>query len=338
MTDKHTTPDNSIIEKAPQSLNILVVMDSIASINYKKDSTLAMMWAAQERGHSMGYCQIHDLWLNRGELFVDAQPVSVRRDPNSFYSLGDSVTQPITDYDVILMRKDPPFDMRFVYATYMLDKAKAAGVLVVNDPESVRDCNEKLFATWFSDLLAPTIVSSKQSHIRKFIAEQEDVIVKPLDGMGGTGIFRLTKDSPNIGATLEMLTQLETLPIMAQRYLPEIKEGDKRVLIVNGVPVDYCLARIPTKGETRGNLAAGGQGVAMPLSDEERRLALAVAPTLVERGLMFVGLDVIGGRITEINVTSPTCVREINDQCGTDIATDLMLAIEAQHQSSSKSK
>ena len=210
----------------------------------------------------------------------------------------------------------------------MLDHAKAAGVLVVNDPQSIRDCNEKLFATWFSESMSPTIVTSKQAHIRQFIAEQQDVIVKPLDGMGGTGIFRLTEGSPNIGATLEMLTELETLPIMAQRYLPEIVEGDKRVLIVDGEVVDYSLARIPMKGETRGNLAAGGSGVAMPLTDAEREVALKVAPIVKEKGLMFVGLDLIGARITEINVTSPTCVREIDDQCGTDIATDFIIAIE----------
>ena len=254
-------------ENQKKSLNILVIMDPIEQVNYKKDTTLAMMWSAQDRGHSLGYCQIHDLWLDRGQLMVDTQPVTVKRDPEDFYTLGDKATASISDYDVVLMRKDPPFDMRFIYATYMLDHAKAAGVLVVNDPQAIRDCNEKLFATWFSDYMSPTIVTSKQAHIRKFIAEQQDVIVKPLDGMGGTGIFRLTADSPNIGVTLEILTELETLPIMAQRYLPEIKEGDKRVLIVDGEVVDYSLARIPVKGETRGNLAAGGSGVAMPLTD-----------------------------------------------------------------------
>ena len=309
-------------------LNILVIMDPIELVNYKKDTSLAMMWSAQDRGHTLGYCQIHDLWLDRGQLMIDSQPVTVKRDPDNFYTLGNKATGAVSDYDVILMRKDPPFDMRFVYATYLLDHAKAAGVLVVNDPQAVRDCNEKLFATWFSEHMSPTIVTSKQVHIRKFIAEHQDVIVKPLDGMGGTGIFRLTADSPNIGVTLEMLTELETLPIMAQRYLPEIKEGDKRVLIVDGVVVDYSLARIPIKGETRGNLAAGGSGVAMPLTDIERQVAEVVAPIVKEKGLMFVGLDLIGGRITEINVTSPTCVREIDDQCGTDIATDFIIAIE----------
>ncbi|MDN5566733.1 MAG: glutathione synthase [Psychrobacter sp.] len=315
-----------------KALNILVIMDPIERINYKKDTSLAMMWAAQDRGHTLGYCQIHDLWLDRGQLKIDAQTVTVQRDPDNFYTLGEKTTLPVTDYDVILMRKDPPFDMRFIYATYMLDHAKAAGVLVVNDPKAIRDCNEKLFATWFSEYMSPTIVTSKQAHIRQFIAEQQDVIVKPLDGMGGTGIFRLTADSPNIGVTIEVLTELETLPIMAQRYLPEIVDGDKRVLIVDGVVVDYCLARIPTKGETRGNLAAGGSGVAMALTDVERKVAQVVAPIVKEKGLMFVGLDLIGGRITEINVTSPTCVREIDDQCGTDIATDFILAVEARQQ------
>lgn len=313
-----------------KSLHILVIMDPIERVNYKKDTSLAMMWSAKDRGHTLGYCQISDLWLDRGALMIDAQAVSVVRDPDDFYQLGAKTTQPVTDFDVIIMRKDPPFDMRFVYATYMLDHAKAAGVLVVNDPQAIRDCNEKLFATWFSDYMSPTIVTSKQAHIRKFITEQQDVIVKPLDGMGGTGIFRLTEDSPNIGATLEMLTELETLPIMAQRYLPEIKEGDKRVLIVDGEVVDFSLARIPSQGETRGNLAVGGRGVAMPLTEKERHVAQMVAPIVKEKGLMFVGLDLIGGRITEINVTSPTCVREIDDQCGTDIATDFIKAIEAR--------
>lgn len=319
-------------ESQTSKLRILVVMDPIEQVNYKKDTSLAMMWAAEDRGHALAYCQIHDLWLDQGKLMVDAQSLQVYRDPSNFYQLADKQTQPITDFDVILMRKDPPFDMRFIYSTYLLDHAKAAGVLVVNNPQAIRDCNEKLFATWFSEYMSPTIVTSKQAHIRKFIEQQEDVIVKPLDGMGGTGIFRLSKDSPNIGSTLEMLTELETLPIMAQRYLPEIVEGDKRILIVGGKPIDYCLARIPSQGETRGNLAAGGRGVAMPVSEQEMAIAKAVAPILLDKGLLFVGLDVIGNRITEINVTSPTCVREIDDQCGTQIAVDFIKVVEQQHQ------
>lgn len=313
-----------------RKLNFLIVMDEISTINYKKDSTLAMMWAIAEREHTLSYCQIQDLWLNQGELMVDCQSVKVFKNPDNFYQLAETKTLAATQFDVILMRKDPPFDMRFLYALHLLDYAKRAGVWVVNDPTSVKNCNEKLFATEFSHLMSPTIVSNKQNHLRHFIQEHQDVIVKPLDGMGGMGIFRLTADSPNIGSTLEMLTQLETLPVMAQKYIPEIKQGDKRILIVGGKPVDYCLARIPSQGETRGNLAAGGRGVAMPLNDQERRIAEEVAPVLLKKGLYFVGLDVIGGMITEINVTSPTCVREIDDQCGACIAEDFIKFIETQ--------
>jgi glutathione synthase len=307
-------------------------MDDIHTINYKKDTTLAMLWAISERGHTAHYCQIQDLWLDQGKLQIDSQPVKTFKNPEHFFDLGEKVSQPASAFDVILMRKDPPFDMKFLYSLYLLEYAQREGVLVVNNPQSVRDCNEKLFATQFAELMTPTIVTNKQSHIRDFINTHQDVIVKPLDGMGGMGIFRLTADSPNIGSTLEMLTQLETLPVMAQKYLPEIIEGDKRILIVGGKPVDYCLARIPSQGETRGNLAAGGRGVAMPLSARERELAKQVAPVLVAKGLYFVGLDVIGGCITEINVTSPTCVREIDDQCGTQIAVDFIAFIETQIQ------
>ena len=311
-----------------KKLNFLIVMDDIATINYKKDTSLAMMWAIADKGHGLYTCGIHDLWLNLGQLHIDAQATKVFKDPQKFYELEPKTTHQATDFDVILMRKDPPVDMNFIYATYLLDKAKDAGVLVINDPSSIRDCNEKLFATWFSEHMSPTIVTAKQSHIRAFIQEQGDVIVKPLDGMGGMGIFRLTADSHNIGSTLELLTQNQSLPIMAQGYLPAIKEGDKRVLIVGGQVVPYCLARIPADGETRGNLAAGGRGVAMPLSDQERAVAEQVAPILLEKGLYFVGLDLIGAKITEINVTSPTCVREIDDQFGTHIAVDFIEFIE----------
>lgn len=311
-----------------KKLNFLIVMDDIKTINYKKDSTLAMAWAIKDKNHSLSYCQIGDLWLDNGELMIDCQDLDVFRSAEKFYELGQKNTIKATEFHVILMRKDPPFDMKFLYALYLLEYAKRAGVKVVNDPTNVQNCNEKLFATQFSHLMTPTVVSQKQSHIREFIATHQDVIVKPLDGMGGTGIFRLTQNSPNIGATLELLTQNETLPIMAQKFIPEIKDGDKRILIVGGRPVDYCLARIPATGETRGNLAAGGTGVAMALSDKERTLANEIAPILVQKGLYFVGLDVIGGYITEINVTSPTCVREIDEQCGTHIAVDFIDYIE----------
>ncbi|MDO4440781.1 MAG: glutathione synthase [Moraxella sp.] len=312
-----------------KKLNFLIVMDDIKTINYKKDTSLAMAWAISDKGHSLSYCQINDLWLDNGELLIDNQSLQVFKSADKFYELGEKNTVKAADFDVILMRKDPPFDMKFLYALHLLGYAKRAGVLVVNDPESVKNCNEKLFATEFPHLMTPTVVSQKQSHIREFIKTHQDVIVKPLDGMGGMGIFRLTADSPNIGATLELLTQNETLPIMAQKFIPAIKDGDKRILIVGGKPVDYCLARIPMTGETRGNLAVGGTGVAMPLSDKERALANEIAPKLLEKGLYFVGLDVIGGYITEINVTSPTCVREIDEQCGTQIAVDFVAFIES---------
>lgn len=304
-------------------------MDDIAGINYKKDTSLAMAWAINDKNHALNYCQIQDLWLDDGELMIDSQSLSVFKNPDKFYELGEKNTVKATEFDVILMRKDPPFDMKFLYALYLLDYAKRAGVLVVNDPMSVKECNEKLFATQFSHLMTPTVVSQKQSHIREFIKMHDDVIVKPLDGMGGMGIFRLSADNPNIGATLEVLTQNETLPIMAQKFIPAITDGDKRILIVGGKPVDFCLARIPASGETRGNLAAGGRGVAIPLSDKERQLANEIAPILMQKGLYFVGLDVIGGYITEINVTSPTCVREIDEQCGTQIAVDFVAFIES---------
>lgn len=228
-----------------KKLNFLIVTDDIATISYKKDTSLAMMWAISERNHGLAYCGIHDLWLDKGELCVDKQDLRVFKNPEKFYELDEKTTVKATDFDVILMRKDPPFNMNFLYALHLLEYAKRAGVLVVNDPNSVRACNEKLFATQFSEYMSPTIVTAKQSHIREFINKYEDVIVKPLDGMGGMGIFRLIADSPNIGSALEMLTQMESLPIMAQKYLPEIKEGDKRVLIVGGQVVPYCLARIP---------------------------------------------------------------------------------------------
>lgn len=311
------------------ALKFLVVMDDIATINIKKDSTLAMMWAISDKDHQLYYCQIGDLWLDNGQLMIDSQTLSVNHTPD-FYQLDDKISQQATAFDVILMRKDPPFTMAFLYALYLLEFAKRQGVLVVNDPTGVQNCNEKLFATQFANLMTPTIVTNRQAHIRTFIERLGDVIVKPLDGMGGAGIFRLTGDSPNIGATLELLTDFERLPVMAQQYLPQIKDGDKRILIVGGRPVDYCLARIPKMGETRGNLAAGGRGVAMPLSDTERQIAETVAPILLQKGLWFVGLDVIGDKITEINVTSPTCIREIDEQCGTSIAVDFIEFIEQQ--------
>ncbi len=311
-------------------MRVLVIMDPIERINLKKDSTMAMLWAASRRGHQLGYALQSDLFINNGKAFGTIAPLQVFEKTSDYYQLGERTIESLASYDVILMRKDPPFDMNFVYTTYILEQAEREGAWVVNKPQSLRDCNEKLFATQFADLMVPTRVTSNAALIREFLAEHGDIIVKPLDGMGGAGIFRLQTGSPNVGATLEMLTDLGRLPIMAQRYIPEIVDGDKRILMVNGEPIPYCLARIPPQGETRGNLAAGGRGEARPLTEHDRALAAKIGPTLRAKGLMFVGLDVIGDYVTEINVTSPTCIREIDAQFGTSIADTLFDILEQQ--------
>lgn len=311
-------------------MRVLVVMDPIEQVNLKKDSTMAMLWAASRRGHELGYALQHDLYIDQGKAFGLIAPLKVFEEYDHYFELGERKKESIAAYDVVLMRKDPPFDMNFVYSTYILEQAEREGARVINRPQSLRDCNEKLFATQFPELQVPTLVTAQQSLLREFIKKHGDVIVKPLDGMGGMGIFRLYQDGANIGSTLEMLTQLGTLPIMAQRYIPEIVEGDKRILMINGEPVPYCLARIPQNGEVRGNLAAGGLGEARPLTENDRRIAAKIGPFLREKGLIFVGLDVIGNYVTEINVTSPTCIREIDQQFGTSIADDLFDVLEAE--------
>ncbi|WP_120430857.1 glutathione synthase [Acinetobacter baylyi] len=313
-------------------MRVLVVMDPIENVNLKKDSTMAMLWAASRRGHELGYALQHDLYIDQGRAFGLISPLKVFEDYQHYYELGNKQKESLADYDVILMRKDPPFDMNFVYTTYILEQAEREGAWIINKPQSLRDCNEKLFATQFPELQVPTLVTSQQSLIREFIQEHGDVIVKPLDGMGGMGIFRLYQDGVNIGSTLEMLTEMGTCPIMAQRYIPEIVEGDKRILMVNGEPIPYCLARIPQNGEVRGNLAAGGLGEARPLTENDKMIAAKVGPFLRDKGLVFVGLDVIGNYVTEINVTSPTCIREIDAQFGTSIADTLFDVLEAGRQ------
>lgn len=309
-------------------MRVLVVMDPIQHINLKKDSTMAMLWAAQRRGHELGYVLQHDLFLNQGKAFGQISPLQVFENTDDYYRLGEKNIQSLADYDVILMRKDPPFDMNFVYTTYILEQAEREGAWVINRPQSLRDCNEKLFATQFPHLQVPTLVTSQAKLIREFIEQHEDVIVKPLDGMGGMGIFRLDKNGVNIGSTLELLTDMGQRPIMAQRYIPEIVDGDKRILMINGEPAPYCLARIPQQGDIRGNLAAGGKGEARPLTERDKTIAREVSPFLKEKGLIFVGLDVIGDYVTEINVTSPTCIREIDTQYGTSLADDLFDVLE----------
>ena len=312
------------------SVKLGVVMDPIESIVVKKDTTLAMLLAAQRLGWDLFYMQQSDLYLDQGAARGIMTPVEVKDDELDWYTLGSENDQSLASLDVILMRKDPPIDMDFVYSTYILEQAQREGCLVVNNPQSLRDCNEKLFATQFPDCCPPLMVSSSAAKLKGFYNIHQDVIYKPLDGMGGASIFRIKPNDPNISVVIETLTDNGRRQIMAQKFVPEISNGDKRILVINGVPVDYALARVPAIGETRGNLAAGGAGVAQPLSDRDRWIVAQVGPTLVEKGLLFVGLDVIGDYLTEINVTSPTCVREIDKAYGLDIAGELMACIAKQ--------
>ena len=312
------------------SIKLGVIMDPIGSINYKKDSTLAMLLAAQKRGWTLSYLEQADLYLAEGEARGLLRPLQVRPDPANWYTLGKAVATPLSDLDVILMRKDPPFDMDYIYSTYLLEMAESAGVLVVNKPQSLRDANEKLFTAWFPQCTPPTLVTSRAELIRAFLAEHGDIILKPLDSMGGSSIFRLQQDELNTGVIIETMTRHGQRQIMAQRFIPEIRDGDKRILLIDGKPVPYALARLPAKGETRANLAVGGRGVGVALSERDHWICQQVAPTLQQKDLMFVGLDVIGDYLTEINVTSPTCIRELDEQFNLDIGGLLMDSIEAK--------
>lgn len=301
-----------------------IVMDPISAIHYKKDSSLAMLLAAQARGWELFYLEPQDLFMQDGKAMGCMRALTVHADSQTWYALGEERHASLAELDVILMRKDPPFDNEFLYATHILEAAENEGVLVVNRPASLRDFNEKLFATQFPQCAPPNVVTRRADILRAFAHTHRDVILKPLDGMGGTMIFRIREDDPNLSVIIEVLTNHGQQQIMAQQYLPEIKDGDKRILMIDGEPVPYCLARIPKKGETRGNLAAGGTGEARPLTERDRWIAAQVGPVLRERGLLFAGLDVIGDYLTEVNVTSPTCIREIDAAYGTDIGGDLM--------------
>ncbi|WP_137223165.1 glutathione synthase [Shewanella sp. MEBiC00475] len=307
-----------------------IVMDPISDINIKKDSSFAMLLDAQARGYQLFYMEMHDLAMVNGKAMATMRELTVKQDANQWFTLGESVDTPLAELDVILMRKDPPFDTEFIYATYMLERAEEQGVLIVNKPQSLRDANEKLFTAWFSEFTPETIVTRDAKRIRAFHQLKQDIILKPLDGMGGTSIFRVKKDDPNLGVIIETLTSYGQQYAMAQAFIPEITQGDKRILVVDGEPVPYALARIPMKGETRGNLAAGGSGVAQPLSESDWKIARAIGPELKKRGLIFVGLDVIGDKLTEINVTSPTCIKEIEAAFDVNITGMLMDAIEAR--------
>ena len=310
------------------TIKVGIVMDPISDVKIQKDSSFAMLLEAQSRGWELYYMEMKDLHLENGRSFATTKKLTVQREEGNFYQLEEAVDHPLADLDVVLMRKDPPFDTEFVYATYLLERAEDEGCLIVNKPQSLRDANEKLFTAWFSEFTPTTLVTRSSEKIRAFHDKHKDVILKPLDGMGGASIFRIKEKDANLGVIIETLTEHETRYTMAQAFIPDIKDGDKRILIVDGEPMPYSLARIPAKGETRGNLAAGGRGVAQPLSESDWHIANTIGPTLKEKGLIFVGLDVIGDKVTEINVTSPTCIQEIDNAYGTNIAGKLMDAIE----------
>ncbi|WP_395490191.1 glutathione synthase [Cedecea davisae] len=305
-----------------------IVMDPIAHINIKKDSSFAMLLEAQRRGYELHYMEMADLYLNNGEARARTRLLSIEQNYDKWYEFGTEQDIALADLNVVLMRKDPPFDTEFIYATYILERAEEKGTLIVNKPQSLRDCNEKLFTAWFADLTPETLVTRNKAQLKAFWQQHGDIIMKPLDGMGGASIFRVKQDDPNIGVIAETLTELGSRYCMAQNYLPAIKDGDKRVLVVDGEPVPYCLARIPQGGETRGNLAAGGRGEPRPLTESDWEIARRVGPTLKAKGLIFVGLDIIGDRLTEINVTSPTCIREIEAEFPVSITGMLFDAIE----------
>ncbi len=307
-----------------------VVMDPISEITVYKDSTLAMLLAAQARDWQLEYMELRDLFFRDGVCHARMRPLAVRDDRQDWFDLGAPETRPLSELDVVLMRKDPPFDMEYVYATYLLERAEEHGVLVINKPQSLRDANEKMYTAWFPQCCPPTLVTREISRLYAFLAEEKSIIVKPLDGMGGASIFRVNEGEANTNVIFETMTWHERRYIMAQRFLAEIRDGDKRILLIDGEPLAYALARVPAEGDARGNLAAGATGVGVELTDRDRWIAAEVGPVVRRKGLLFVGLDVIGDYLTEINVTSPTCIRELDAIYGLDIAAQLMDVIEAR--------
>jgi len=309
-------------------LNVAVVMDPIEDIKPAKDTTLAMMLAAQRRGWTLSYLELRHLWLRDGVAYGRAHPVEVRDDPDDWFTRGEPVSRALGEFDVILMRKDPPFDTEYIYSTYILERAEAAGALVVNRPQGLRDMNEKVYTAWFPECCAPTLITRDMADMHAFLREHGRAVCKPLYGMGGRSIFVLDAGDKNASVVFETLTEYGSRYAIVQRYIPDIvTTGDSRVILVDGEPVPYALARIPSAADNRGNLAAGAKGVGRPLNDRDRWLADRIGPALRSRGMLFVGLDVIGGFVTEINVTSPTGVRELGKQFGIDIADQLMAAI-----------
>ena len=304
-------------------------MDPIESIEIRKDTTFAVMLEAQRRGYEIHYMQIKDLFLRDGIAFADTKVISLKEDVKCWFNTIYEQPIKLSYLDAVLIRKDPPFDKNYLYATYVLERSEEEGTFVVNRPQSLRDCNEKMFtAGWFGSLTPKTLVTGKASKIRAFLKENGEAILKPLDGMGGESIFHVKDGEPNLSVVVEILTNHGKEYCVAQKFMPEISAGDKRIIVIDGEPIPYCLARIPTEGEVRGNLAAGGRGRAVPLSETDEKIVKAVSPVLRKKGLFFVGLDVIGDKLTEINVTSPTCVREIEAAFDISITGQLMDAIE----------
>lgn len=313
-------------------MKLAFILDPLDSLKTYKDSSLAMMREAASRGHSLFVLQQGDLAWKGGEVVGEvigyARTLKLTGDAHHWHQAGEPEATPLQEFDAVLMRKDPPFDMEYIYSTYLLELAESQGARVVNRPQAVRDHNEKLAIAKFPQFTAPTLVTRQQHLLRDFLAEHRDIVLKPLDGMGGASVFRVHSADHNISVILETLTQYGTRTIMAQRYLPAIAQGDKRILLIAGKPVPYALARIPKAGESRGNLAAGGTGVAQPLTARDSEIAATLGPVLYAQGLMLVGLDVIGDTLTEINVTSPTCMVEITDQTGFNVAGMMIDALE----------
>ncbi len=311
-------------------MKIAFLADPLSSFKIYKDSTFAMMAEAARRGHEVYAFQQRHMALKEGKVTAHVSRIELTGDAHDWYKAAPSEDTSLAAFDAVIQRKDPPFDMEYVYGTYLLQLAEKQGAQVFNKPSAIRDHNEKLSIAQFSQFTAPTLVTSDETRLRDFQAEHGDVILKPLDGMGGAGIFRVKADGLNLGSIIETLTQLGTRTIMAQRYIPDIVKGDKRILLIDGKAVPFCLARIPQAGEVRGNLAAGGTGVAQPLSPRDREIAEALGPELASRGLLLVGLDVIGDYLTEVNVTSPTCFQEITQQTGFQVASMFIDAVEAR--------
>ena len=310
------------------TIKLGVVMDPIAAIHYEKDTTLAMLWEAQKRGWEINYMEQSDIFFRGSEVFARSSKLTVFHDENRWFELAGPSCIPISEFDVILMRKDPPFNLEYIYTTYLLEHAENAGVLVINNPRSLRDVNEKIFTTWFPQCCPPMLVTRDMGLLKDFFQEQKDIVCKPPNGMGGASIFRLKYPDENASVIFEVLTQYGLATVIAQRYIPSIHLGDKRIIMIDGEPIPYALARIPAPGELRGNLAAGGHGVAQPLTERDRFICQQVGPVLQEKGIYFAGLDVIGDFLTEVNVTSPTCVRELDVQCGINISAMFLDCVE----------